>query len=471
VKPTVNMHMVTGVGARLRSVATGSRPGFAGFQREVAQLMLGSAAGRFIAAAALPVITRLFAPSDFQVFGVYMAVVTTVAIAACLRLEILLPLAKSEPEASDLFMLSMLAATAVCLGMTALVCGWPDGVSRALGVSSDSRWLPLLPVGVFGAAVYSACKYWATRHRRFRSVAVSRVTQATAAAAVGVVAGLLGAGPVGLILSGIVNLVAGCGRFLSDMLASDRLSFGQPSARRLQQTLCAHRRHAFFSTVESLANVAGAQLPVLAVAAWSGAEAGHLAVAMQILVLPMALLGTGVGQVYLSRAAEARANGQLAALTVDSMRPLVVAGIAPILVAGLVAPVIVPVVLGAPWARTGEMLLVMAPWTAMQIVVSPVSMAIYVTSHQRLMLALTLFGCILRLGATIAVAWLGFPEWMVATLAWASAVYYAVLLAVVLRITGTTWGEARSLGRPLAFAALLLCVVVGRGIVGSVSSP
>jgi hypothetical protein len=69
------------------------------------------------------------------------------------------------------------------------------------------------------------------------------------------------------------------------------------------------------------------------------------------------------------------------------------------------------------------------------------------------------------------VAWLGFPEWMVATLAWASAVYYAVLLAVVLRITGTTWVEARSLGRPLAFAALLLCVVVGRGIVGSVSSP
>jgi O-antigen/teichoic acid export membrane protein len=175
--------------------------------------------------------------------------------------------------------------------------------------------------------------------------------------------------------------------------------------------------------------------------------------------------------VYLSRAAEARANGQLAALTVDSMRPLVVAGIAPILVAGLVAPVIVPVVLGAPWARTGEMLLVMAPWTAMQIVVSPVSMAIYVTSHQRLMLALTLFGCTLRLGATVAVAWLGFPEWMVATLAWASAVYYAVLLAVVLRITGTTWVEARSLGRPLAFAALLLCVVVGRGIVGSVSSP
>jgi hypothetical protein len=46
-----------------------------------------------------------------------------------------------------------------------------------------------------------------------------------------------------------------------------------------------------------------------------------------------------------------------------------------------------------------------------------------------------------------------------------------VLLAVVLRITGTTWVEARSLGRPLAFAALLLCVVVGRGIVGSVSSP
>jgi O-antigen/teichoic acid export membrane protein len=153
------------------------------------------------------------------------------------------------------------------------------------------------------------------------------------------------------------------------------------------------------------------------------------------------------------------------------MRPLIVAGIAPILMAGLVAPVIVPFVLGAPWERTGEMLLVMAPWTAMQIVVSPVSMAIYVTSHQRLMLALTLFGCTLRLGATVAVAWLGFPEWMVATLAWASAVYYAVLLAVVLRITGTTWVEARSLGRPLAFAALLLCVVVGRGIVGSVSSP
>jgi len=433
------------------------------FGSDVTRLLLGSAGGRIIAAAALPLVTRLYTPADFQSFASYMAIVTTVAIAACLRLEVLLPIVECPREAARIFVLSVSAASLLCVALAIPILVSPGSVAVIPGLGDRPAWLPLVPVGIFAAAVYSAGKYWATRQRRFSSVAMSRVTQAATSSAIAVAGGFCAAGPLGLVFGGIVNVGAGCGRFIADMWSRDRTMFESTTITALRATLCRHRQHAVFSSLESLTNLAGSQVPILVVASCSDTEAGHLCLAMQLLALPMALLGTGVGQVFLSRAGEAKVHGTLANLTLDSLRPMFLVGVVPVMFAALLAPRIVPLLFGQPWCRTGELVLLMAPWIGLQILASPVSMALYVNGCQQIMLIIAVGGMCLRVGATVFASWRGHAGMMVPALSWASAAYYAILLVVILRITNVRRAHLRGL-TPTVLATLIIAAVGFGGI-------
>ena len=73
---------------------------------DTAKLVSGTAGGRLILLAVLPVVTRLYDPEDFALLAVYMALITTLSVAACLRLDIAIPLAETDEQAADLLVMS-----------------------------------------------------------------------------------------------------------------------------------------------------------------------------------------------------------------------------------------------------------------------------------------------------------------------------------------------------------------------------
>ena len=60
-----------------------------------------------------------------------------------------------------------------------------------------------------------------------------------------------------------------------------------------------------------------------------------------------------------------------------------------------------PIVFGKEWVRAGEMTLWMLPWFAMQLIVSPISMALYVTKKNKVALLLQIVGLIIRVGVLL----------------------------------------------------------------------
>lgn len=408
------------------------------FRTDISKLVLGSTMGRCIAAAMLPVLTRIFSADDFLVFGSFMAIVTTIAVVACLRLEVLVPLVESEKEAAGLFVLSSAAAAAVAVlaGLSVFMpLHWGIGIQ---GARQNGWFAALIPFAVLATGLQSVCRAWATRRRRFRSIAFGRASQSATGAAVSAITGALGVEAIGLVLGSLANVVVGCGRFLYEITTRDRQSFVGQSLGSLHATFIRHKRHAVLSSLEAGGAVAGVQMPLLAIAQWSSPDAGHLCLALQILAVPMTLLGSGVGQVYLSRAGRAKASGSLALLTLDSIRTLLMGGVGPMLLGGLLAPYIVPIALGHRWIRTGELVMILTPCVAMQLITLPVLSSLYLTHNQRAMLILAMVGVAMRLGATCAVAWLGYPGLMVYAFAAASLVYYAVQLMAVCRATDIT---------------------------------
>lgn len=404
--------------ARLSTLLSGA------FLRDVLKLSLGTLGGRLIALAALPLLTRLYTPDDFALLAVYLAIVSTVTVAACLRLEIAIPLAKNDDDAANLLALALTALALVTGTVLLLVLIMPDRIAYWLGQPAIKRFLWLVPLGIAFAGTYSAMQFWTTRARRFGSIARTRVGQAAAGVAVMLSLGWAGVAPLGLLLGNMLNIGSGGFSLGLQSLRNDRDKLQVASPRRMKETLRHYRRYPIYSTPEALFNMAGVQIPILLIAASAGAEAGFLLLAMQVMTAPMTLLGSSISQVYMSRAPEALREGALAEFTLAIMRRLLIWGIGPLIIIGGLAPTIFPLIFGEAWARAGVIIAWLVPWMAMQFVASPVSMVMFVVGRQRAMLALTTFGAVIRILAVVIALKYALP--IVEMFAVFSAIFYGI---------------------------------------------
>jgi O-antigen/teichoic acid export membrane protein len=203
------------------------------------------------------------------------------------------------------------------------------------------------------------------------------------------------------MLGNLLNASAGGFRLGIDALREDRTALAGVSRRGLAKAFAAYRRFPLYSAPEALVNMAGAQVPILIIAAFSPSEAGFLLLAQQVMAAPMKLLGSSISQVYVSRAPEEFRAGRLADFTLSTMRKLIILGVGPLILAGVLAPILFPVVFGAEWSRAGEIVAWMVPWMALQFISSPVSLVMYVVGRQRAMLVLTTLGLIFRVGGVV----------------------------------------------------------------------
>lgn len=398
---------------------------------DVAKLVSGTVGGRMVLLLAMPVVTRLYSPKDFELLAVYASLVSTVAVASCLRFEIAIPLAENDGDAVHLLVLSLISLAGVVALILLLALAWPQQVAELVGSSGIAAYMWLVALGVAMTASYSALQFWATRNRRFGTIARTRVGQASTGAATMLGFGWFGLAPMGLLLGNMLSLGAGGLSLAAQLMRWDRAGLRVVTRRGLVATMSKYRRYAIFSTPEALANVAGIQVPILMIAAMAKAEAGQLFLAMQIMAAPITLLGASVGQVYASRAQEELLNGNLYRFTLSMMHRLFLIGLGPMVAAALLAPSFFPVLFGADWARAGVIVALIAPWMLLQLTVSPVSMGLHVTGRQRTAMSLHVFGLALRVGSVAVAAQIpaiGPVEGYAAS----GALFYALFAMIVL---------------------------------------
>ena len=409
----------------------------ADFLRSVGVLVGGTAVAQLLTVLVLPVITRLYTPADFSVLAVYASVLAIISVVACLRLEIAIPMPESDEDAANLLALALFSCTAVAVLSALAVLCFPDQIVSLLGQSGLRPYLWLLPLGIWLASAYAAVQFWATRKKRFSTIAKTRMTQAVGGAGVQLGFGWFAAlGPFGLLLGQAVSSGAGFFGLGRAALSVDNAALRKVNRLSMRRVFREYDRFPKYSTFEALANNAAIQLPVIIIAAMTaGPEAGYLLLAMRAMAFPMALVGGAIAQVYLSRAPDEMRAGRLAAFTAQTIGGLAKSGVGPLIFIGIVSPVMFPLVFGAGWQRAGELVAWMTPWFILQFLSSPVSMTLHVTGRQRTSLNLQIFGLLLRVGAVCVAGWLA-QQYIVEVYAISGLLFYFAYLLVVARASG-----------------------------------
>ena len=364
-------------------------------------------------------------------------------------------------DAVNLLALAVLCAglfAAVALLIVILAPAWVTGILKQPRIEP---YLVMLPVGIFLAGTYSALQMWFVRNRQFALIARSRVAQSAASAGTQVGLGALAITPIGLLVGFVMNTGIACIGLGYRFLRDKRSRGAQFAASWTGMTAMAkaYQRYPKFSTFEALFNSAAIQVPIIIIAGLaSGPEAGYLALAMAVMQAPMALFGTAIAQVFVSKApAEFRA-GRLGSFTAEVFGGLLKAGAGPIIAAGILAPVAFPLIFGATWERAGWLVAWMTPWFVLQLLSSPLSMVLHVVGRQRAALALQLCALILRV-STVLLASIWWPAMLPEAYALSGFVFYACYLGCVLALAKVGWARVLlEFRRALSLGALWVAV-------------
>lgn len=415
--------------------------------RGVVTLVGGSAFGQLIMLSLLPVLTRIYTPDDFSILSFYVSALAILASVSCLRFEIAIPLPQDDAEGYVLLKLALISSLALSSfsGFVLLAVCEIFGSVPAVAKYKDHLWL--LPVGMFFLGGYTAFLYWANRKKRFSTIAKTRVLQALGGGGVQVGLGVLGAGPIGLLLGHAVYGGAGFLSIAKSSLSEFKKYSNNNSAFTMAAVFKKYDRFPKYSTFESFANISGIQLPIILIAMLAvGPEAGLLMLAMKVMQGPMSLIGSSVGQVYLSHGAAAHRDGNIASLANSTLSGLLKVGVGPLIFAGIVASEVFSVVFGPEWRASGEMAAWITPWLVFQFLASPISMTMHIQEQHRKNLGLTIFGLLIRVGAVL-VSVVFYSDMVVQFYAVSSAAFYLVCLWIFGYHSGLNFCSVLSLFR------------------------
>lgn len=339
-------------------------------RRSLGFLASGTVFAQGIQFAASLILTRLYTPAEFGQYASILAIASVLGAVITMSYQTAIPLAEDDEESRVVAWLTLatsaMAAAFITVAFTALVAA---GV-QILGWQPDWQHVLFVPLTALSIATWGTLQYRQARLGAFHRVAVA--TGSGAATQVGSQIGL------GLLGSGAPGLSAGylTGRVVNTLFLSRGARIGRPPGlHRLRQVGARWSQMPKWQLPTVVLNM----LATTALTPWVAhvyglSEAGSFAFALQMLSVPVALVGQAFATILFPRLAEADREEGIPPASVEQyvkgLASVAFPAFLPVLILG---PQLFALVFGSEWTQAGQIAALLTPYLALTLVTSPIS--------------------------------------------------------------------------------------------------
>lgn len=325
---------------------------------------------QLIGLVALPILSRLYSPSDFGQLAIFLAIVSISATMITLRYEVAIVLPKDEHQVIAITALSLLLAMSIGTVLGVLIWIVPDGLKDILGLSPIKEWLPVAVLSGIATAAISITMNFLNRRRAYAAISKYRVSQSLVAASLGISLGLINYS-TGLIIAQLIASIA------IGLIAVARI-YPELKNWTRDSLAFASRQHSSspkFLLPTSLMDVVTLQLPILLITNWFSDElAGQFNMAWRIMTIPITLLGASIGQVFYQRFSQSWPDERAARkLMQKTWTALALFGALPTVILMFFGQPVFSLLLGSSWEEAGSIAEVLAPMMLAILISSPTS--------------------------------------------------------------------------------------------------
>jgi O-antigen/teichoic acid export membrane protein len=353
-----------------------------GFVRNVAIVGGGAILTQLITVAYAPLLTRLYGPDAFGVWGMFKAVLAVLVPFAALAYPMAIPLPEEDDEVKNLENLSFLVACASTLIMAGVIAACGRTIAVQLGLERIVGYLFLVPPAMFATAMVQILYHSLIRKHQFGATAKAGVVHSLiinnakwGLGAFHPFAGMLvGMTVLGSAVHAMLLLLAS--RAPGRRRKAWRVNFAT-AAGAFKETAWKHGHFPLYRAPEMCLSALSSGLPVLLLASAADAKtAGFYTLAKMILKVPNALFVKSVGDVLYARLAEAkRRRARLFPLVCKATGGLAAVALPPYLLICLLGPMLFSLAFGSAWRLAG----VYAQWMSIWLFFATTSGAIIKT--------------------------------------------------------------------------------------------
>ena len=358
------------------------------YARNVLTLMSGTTVAQAIPVAITPVLTRLYSPAEFGLFAVYMALIALGAMIATGRLEMAVLIARKDADALRLALTSLAVSVVFSILTLCVIVIGGQQIAARLGQPELENWLYIVPFSIFLFSVYKVLLHWLNRKKHYALMSRTRVVQSGSVSALQMLVGLAAKIASGLALADCL------GRIVSLMMMSGKvkatMKLPRFSLARQYALIRRYRNFPFLGSPASLLNVLSLQLPYLVIPAiFTSVVAGMYFLVFRVLMMPVALIGEAMMEVFRNRALEdLKRHGTCRPVFVRTLLSLTLIGVPPALLLVFFGQEIFAFVFGEDWREAGRYAAILAPMALFRLVCAPLGGVLFIREKLKLILLL-----------------------------------------------------------------------------------
>lgn len=396
-------------------------------------LFSGSAAGQLVNLLSYPLLARLYSPSDFGGFAIFVAASAIPAAIACARFDLAIPTA---PRHGRFAIVWLSYSAGIVIASAAGILGAAYWLS--MGAHGALLLAVLLAFAVAITGFCNATNLFLMRHDRYRLTSVSVFTRTAAAVAAQLLFALVLRNSWGLILGYCLGLLCQAAMLVPSLARV--MGRKRPRVRQMRAMVARYGRQV---TADIPGTLVGAwalfAAPFIIQLLYGPSAVGFYSVGQRMAVIPLQLFNDSLSQIFFQKAA--RAQQERGTFWRETKFNLLVSAV---LSFGILVPLVllarplIKIYLGAQWAPTATILIILAPMLAVRSLTMSIATTVYVIQKAHwLMLhnVATMVILVVSLGAAYATG--ASLETFLTILSVLSAIEYAVFGGLLVRAART----------------------------------
>jgi len=346
--------------------------------KDILTLFTGNAIAFLAPVMLYPVLSRMFTPGDYAVFGLYSSIFAFLEIASAGRYDFAIVMPKQGDDGINIIAGGFFISVIYSVFILVLAIFLKDFVALKLNNVDLAKWLIWLPVGLLFISISKLCNAWLIRAKKFKSASINKASQKIAEGSAQMTFGFLVVGN-GLVLGDVAGRLFNA-LFSIYQAVKYGLDKSKVEIKSIKSNLIYYVEFPKFGILPAMLNALGGMLPVFIISMYySVDESGNFNFSRILLSVPFALIATGISQVLMQQVSEKKNENEPILYECYSLalKLFVISTIGTIIVY-LFGPVLFEFVFGAKWIVAGEYTSILILSTSISLVVSPFSIFLFV---------------------------------------------------------------------------------------------
>jgi len=362
---------------------------------QIMTLMFGTLMAQIIMFISIPLLTRLYTPSEFGFYATFLAISSLIGSVSSLKYDQAIMLPKSNRDAEALLFLSTLLTFFVTIFSILIITIFYDYILSYFGGSIMVVYL--LPLGIFLIGIVQIFNAYATRLQLYKKLSIVRISNAFSLVSIQGFSRYL-FNLDGLIVGKIFSSIISLGLLLRFILKKQTFQLASLSKRRVK--LNAKRYHHFpkYQSFTVFLGSLSQNMPILFFGSlYSPEVAGFYALTLRVLYAPIGLIGKSTKEVYYQKASKMFANGEsLFSLYFKTTMGLFKLFIIPFFVIFFFGEEIFSFLFESHWKESGVYAEILIFWFLIAFINLPSIATFSILSLQHIQLRLEIFSLIFR---------------------------------------------------------------------------